>query len=84
MRIGEPVAFEPVKNLIDDFIIQGDYNRDIEHVQMLLEWGRENDKRMRLLANSGCMRLCAGQVFHDNLCAHDDEVQTTVKPMPFR
>jgi hypothetical protein len=78
MRIGEPAAFEPVKHLFDDFIIQRDYNRDIAHIEMLLKWGRENGKQMRLLANSGCMRLCAGQVFHDNLCSHDDELQATV------
>jgi collagenase-like PrtC family protease len=83
MRLGEPAALEPVKHLFDDFIIQRDYNRDMEHVKMLLEWGRNNDRQMRILANSGCMRLCPGQVFHDNLCSHDDELHATINVADF-
>jgi len=31
-----------------------------------------------MLANSGCLRFCSGQTFHDNLVAHEDEVDETV------
>jgi hypothetical protein len=83
MRIGKAGALEQVKYLFDDFIIQRDFNRNVEHVENLLKWGKDNDRTMRLLANSGCMRLCAGQVFHDNLCSHDEEIQSTINASDF-
>lgn len=78
MRIGEIAGFEQVCDHFDSFILQRDYNRDFRRLDEMLAWGEAHGKQMRLLANSGCMYFCSGQVFHDNLCAHDDGLQSTV------
>jgi collagenase-like PrtC family protease len=78
MRIGSVKGMQYVSHLFDEFVVQRDYNRDLERLRKLREWADENDKKLQILANSGCMRLCSGQIFHDNLVAHGeaiDEIQ---------
>ena len=45
-----------------------------EKLKMLKAWAQENGKKITILANSGCMRDCSGQIFHDNMVAHEDEI----------
>jgi hypothetical protein len=37
-----------------------------------------------MLANSGCLAYCSGQSFHDNLVAHESEVDESVRMEGFR
>ena len=40
-------------------------------VKMFAEWGEKNGKKICMLANSGCLRNCPWQTFHETLLAHD-------------
>lgn len=74
MRIGTIKGMEYAKHLFDSFYVCRDYNRDFGRIRELKAWADENGKELYLLANSGCMRECSFQTFHDNLVAHNEEV----------
>lgn len=73
MRIGSIDAMEQLSVWFSEFYIQRDYNRDLLHIEKLKRWADANSKSLCLLANSGCMRFCGGQTFHDNLVSHGAE-----------
>ncbi len=77
MRIGTIQAMEYVAGLFDSFYVQRDFNRDLTHLRELAAWARAAGKRLCLLVNSGCLRFCPGQTFHDNLVAHEAEIDQT-------
>ncbi|MCQ2402083.1 MAG: hypothetical protein MJ059_09250 [Lachnospiraceae bacterium] len=70
MRIGTIQAMQYVSDLFDSFYIQRDFQRNLPYVENVSRWCHENGKKLCLLANSGCLRFCPGQTFHDNLIAH--------------
>lgn len=77
MRLGTVQALEYVADLFDSYYVQRDYNRAPERLHELKTWADANNKRLCLLANSGCLRFCSGQTFHDNLVAHDKGIDET-------
>jgi collagenase-like PrtC family protease len=78
MRIGTVQGMSYVTGLFDSFIVQRDFNRDIAHLEALKKWADQNGKKLLLLANSGCLAFCSGQTFHDNLVAHEQEIDETI------
>ncbi len=74
MRIGSVKGLEYAKHLFDSFYICRDFNRDFDRIKELKDWADQNGKGLYLLANSGCLRECSFQTFHDNLVAHHQEV----------
>lgn len=74
MKIGTVKGMQYLSDLFDSFHVQRDYNRNIPHLKMLKEWADQNGKKLIMLANSGCFRDCSGQIFHDNLVAHESEI----------
>ena len=74
MRIGSVKGMEYVGDLFDSFHVQRDYNRDLAHLKELREWADGAGKKLIMLANSGCFANCSGQIFHDNLVAHEAEI----------
>jgi collagenase-like PrtC family protease len=74
MIIGTVKGMAYYGGLFDSFHIQRDYNRDFERIAELKEWADANGKKLIMLANSGCMSFCSGQIFHDNLVAHEREI----------
>ncbi|MDD2461643.1 MAG: hypothetical protein WC328_08420 [Kiritimatiellia bacterium] len=70
MRIGTTQAMGYVADLFDSFYLQRDLQRDLGHVRKVRAWCDRHGKKLCLLANSGCLRFCPGQTFHDNLIAH--------------
>ncbi len=74
MRIGSIKGMQYVSDLFDSFHVRREYNRDLEHLKMLKEWVDKNNKKLIMLANSGCFTHCSGQVFHDNMVAHESEI----------
>ncbi len=74
MRIGSPDEFSYVDGLFDSFYLRRDHQRDLAYVREVSDWAQENGKAMLLLANSGCLHSCPGQSFHDNMVAHDAEI----------
>jgi collagenase-like PrtC family protease len=78
MRIGTAQAMGYVCDLFDSFYLQRDLQRDLGHVRKIRAWCDRHSKKLCLLANSGCLRFCPGQTFHDNLIAHCAEAETRV------
>lgn len=73
MRIGSIQGMSQAAGLFDGFYVRRDVNRDLDRLRELKEWADGSGKRLYFLANSGCLRDCAGQTFHDNLVAHETE-----------
>ncbi|MEI6425425.1 MAG: hypothetical protein WCP55_24655 [Lentisphaerota bacterium] len=71
MRIGSTSAMSYVSGLFDSFYIWRDIQRDVNAVKDVKKWCDEYGKGLYMLANSGCLRCCPGQTFHDNMVAHD-------------
>lgn len=74
MRLGDIQALEQVADLFDDYYVRREHNRDLEHLRRLKTWADTKGKRLYLLVNSGCLFACSFQTFHDNMVAHDAEV----------
>ena len=70
MKLGTIEALEYAKEVFDGFCIQRDINYHFDKLQAISQWAKANNKKLCLLANSGCLRNCAAQIFHDNLVAH--------------
>ncbi len=71
MRISTVKGMQYVAHLFDSFCVAKECNRDIPRLQELHAYAAENGKRITMLANSGCMRDCSSQIFHDNMVAHE-------------
>ncbi|MBI5723644.1 MAG: hypothetical protein HZA50_06780 [Planctomycetes bacterium] len=74
MRIESPEAMSYVSGLFDSFYARRDMQRNPDYVRSLKDWCDANKKGLYLLANSGCLYQCPGQTFHDNMVAHDAEI----------
>ena len=74
MRIGTPEAMRCLENFFDSFYMQREFNRDMERIARLREWCGKNGKKLHMLVNSGCLSYCPYQTFHDNLVAHEAEI----------
>ncbi|MFO7936181.1 MAG: hypothetical protein R6V06_01070 [Kiritimatiellia bacterium] len=70
MRIGTIQAMHYLTDLFDSFYLQRDLQRNIRYLGKIRSWCKENGKKLCILANSGCLRFCPCQTFHDNLIAH--------------
>jgi collagenase-like PrtC family protease len=74
MRIGTVQAMVYLADYFDGFYLQREYNRDFDRIRELYEWCYSHGKKLHLLANSGCLRYCPFQTFHDNLVAHEANI----------
>lgn len=75
MRIDTTGGMDYLGDLYDSFYIRRDLQRDIPTVKRFKAWCDRNGKKLGMLLNSGCLRNCPSQTFHDNLVAHDKEVK---------
>lgn len=78
MRIGTVHGMQYVAELFDSFHVQRDMQRNLDWLREFSEQARAMGKTVVLLANSGCLRFCSGQTFHDNLVAHEAEISETL------
>ncbi len=76
MRIGSIKGIQYVEHLFDSFCVSKDVNRDPETLQAMAEYLHKNGKKLSVLANSGCLRNCSMQTFHDNAVAHEAGIRT--------
>jgi len=74
MRIGTIKGMQYLADVFDSYHVQREFNRDLGHLRELRRWADEHGKRLSMLANSGCMWNCSGQSFHDNMVAHEAEI----------
>ena len=72
MRLTTLQSFRYLAPLFDSYYIGRDVQRSIGTVERFSRWCRANGKKLCMLANSGCLRNCPWQTFHDNLIAHSD------------
>ena len=72
MRLTTLQAFRYLAPLFDSYYLGRDVQRNLTTVKRFSEWCRANGKKLCVLANSGCLRNCPWQTFHDNLIAHSD------------
>lgn len=77
MRIGTVQGMEYVAHLFDGYHVRREFNRDLARLRRLKAWADGHGKKLYLLANSGCLAYCSGQTFHDNLVAHEAEIDET-------
>ena len=76
MRIASIKGIQYVEHLFDGFCVSKDVNRDRENLLAMAEYLHSNGKKISVLANSGCLRNCSMQTFHDNAVAHEAEIRT--------
>jgi collagenase-like PrtC family protease len=78
MRIGTVKGMAYLTDVFDSYHVQRDRQRNLEYLGELKSWADENGKRLVILANSGCLAFCSGQTFHDNMVAHEAEIDETI------
>ena len=71
MRLNSTLAMEYVAEQFDSFYLCRDIQRDLPTVKLFAEWGKKNGKKICMLANSGCLRTCPWQTFHETLLSHN-------------
>ena len=76
MRIGTVKGVQYVEHLFDSFCVSKDVNRVPEMLHKIAEYLHSSGKKLSVLANSGCLRNCSMQSFHDNAVAHESEIRT--------
>lgn len=80
MEIASYDAMRYVADYFDSFYVARALNRDPAAIQAL----RQPGKKLYLLANSGCLRECSAHIFHDNLVAHEAEINMMESCWNFR
>lgn len=69
-RVHGTLGFECVDELFDSFYVSREHHRDIAYLKEVSDWARQHGKTLGIQANSGCLRQCPFQTFHDNLHGH--------------
>lgn len=76
MRIATIKGVQYVEDLFDSFCICRDINRCPEEFDTLTAYLRKQNKGISMLVNSGCLRNCSMQTFHDNAVAHEKGIMS--------
>ena len=82
MEIGTPKAIEYLLDDFDSFYLKREYNYDLERICSMRDFCHKHGKKLYILANSGCLNFCPARTFHDNLVAHQHEIE--VNSMTFQ
>ena len=78
MRISTIKGIQYLEHLFDSFCIFRDINRDLKALSEVADYLHQKGKGITLLANSGSLRSCSMQTFHDNAVAHEAGIMTRV------
>ena len=78
LRVHGTLGFESVLELFDSFYASRERHRERDWLAALSAWARARGKTVGVQANSGCLRQCPFQTFHDNLHGHDRIAQSKV------
>jgi len=84
MEIGSTRGMDYIKQYFDGFYLQREHNRNIRKIESNKRWCDDNGKKLYLLANSGCLNHCSVHNFHDNLVAHEAEIQAMDNAYEFK
>lgn len=77
-RVHGSVGFEPILPLFDSFYASRERHRETAWLSGMSGWAHAHGKTIGIQANSGCLRQCPYQQFHDNLHGHDRIAQSKV------
>ena len=72
MRLMTVQAMAYLAPWFDSYYLGRDVQRNLDTVKRAADWCHAHGKRIGILANSGCLRNCPWQTYHDNLVAHSD------------
>ena len=70
-RVHGTIGFEPIMDLFDSFYVSRERFRETDYLKEISAWAHERGKIVGIQANSGCIRQCPYQTFHDNLHGHN-------------
>ena len=70
MRLMTVQAMAYLAPWFDSYYLGRDVQRNLETVKRAADWCHAHGKKLGVLANSGCLRNCPWQTYHDNLIAH--------------
>ena len=70
MRLTTLQAFRYLSPWFDSYYLGRDVQRNLDTVRTFSDWCHARGKKLGVLANSGCLRNCPWQTYHDNLVAH--------------
>lgn len=84
MEIGTIQGMDYLNEYFDSYYMKREYNRDVRKIIELKDWCTKNQKKLFLLANSGCLNNCSVRQFHDNLVAHENEIKEMDNAIQFR
>ena len=71
LRTHGTLGMEAVQELFDEYYISREYQRSFPYVRHCAQWALEHGKKLGMQVNSGCLRDCPFQTFHDNLHGHN-------------
>lgn len=74
MEVGTVEGIDYLADYFDSFYIKRECNRNRAALDILSAHLKSLDKKMYLLANSGCLNFCSAHTFHDNLVSHESEI----------
>ena len=75
MEIGTPEGIEYLLDDFDSFYLKREYNYNKEIILRMRDFCHKKGKKLYILANSGCLNYCSSRTFHDNLVAHQHEIE---------
>ncbi len=75
MEIGTTEGIEYLLDDFDSFYLKREYNYDLQRIVLMRDFCRRHGKQLYILANSGCLNFCSARTFHDNLVAHQHEIE---------
>lgn len=84
MEIGTTQGMDYITHYFDGYYLKREHNRDLDKIKENKKWCDEHDKKLYLLANSGCLNHCSVHNFHDNLVAHEAEIQSMDNAYDFK
>ena len=70
-RVHGSTGFEYICELFDSFYLSREHHRELPWVRRHVAWARAHGKTVGMQVNSGCLRQCPFQQFHDNLHGHN-------------
>ena len=71
-RIHGTIGFDYAAEFFDEFYLSRERHRDFDYVRAVAAWAADRGKLVGMQVNSGCLRECPFQTFHDNLHGHGD------------
>ena len=76
MRMHGTIGFSYVSDLFDSFYVSREHQRSFAYMAECAKWAAAHNKKLGMQVNSGCLRECGYQQFHDNLHGHDRQRQS--------